>query len=391
MSFLIQRFPDYSRRTLKGKRSYWAIKIREGKAEMPERPAEANQGPRLVSTWEMMHKNNEGEAEITTLHKFDHATEMTRELFVSQAGPTIIRPTRSRSKMSSGDRTALIVTDAQIWVGKDQDGDTHNFHDQQAIDIVHQINKDNKPDDIIVVGDFLDFPTLSRFKQEPAYQGTINPSLDEAHKTLAQMRADNPNANIKLLEGNHELRLRRYVNEEANKLQGVRRANTDEPSVLDLRFLLRLDELGVEYLDGYPNGRHWLNDRLKVVHGNTVKQLGKTVTNLVKNDDTSSIVGHIHRFEMAQRTIPGRNAGRLVAAASFGTLSRIDGAIPSYHSSYDSHDKPMLHIEQWQQGAGWVNYQEGDKPFDIQPITINTFDNYHTKFNGRIYEAGDGA
>lgn len=324
-------------------------------------------------------KNSEGEIEYTKplpSVKPDGKQSLDRANFISQAGPTIIRPTRSRGKTDRKEKTALIITDTQI-----------PFHDPEALSIVQQIAKENKPDQICIVGDILDFPTLSRFMTEEPHKNSLMDSLDTTHQLLAQLRADNPDAKIELLEGNHEQRLRRYIGEKACELYGIRRADRPrERSVLDLGFLLRLDELEVNWHDGYPNGRHWINDRLKVVHGNTVKQLGKTVVNMLKNDDTSSIMGHIHRFEMAQRTIPGRHAGRLIMAASFGTLSRIDGAVPSFHSSVTGDGQQTKHIEQWQQGAGWVTYNEGDKPFDIQPITINTFDNYHTKFNGKTYE-----
>jgi hypothetical protein len=341
-----------------------------------------------VGTYQMVTKDEEGEAHIHDLDVTNVAYTPKQETdltaFISQAAPTRITPSRARGTKSK-ERQALIVTDVQAWMGRDSEGGLHPFHDYNAIDIVQTIGKDNQPDEIIIVGDFADFPSLSKFKQEPAYQGTLNESFDEMHRILAQFRANCPDARIVLLEGNHELRLRNYVQQEAGKLMGIKRANLDELSVLDLQFLLRLDELEIDYIEGYPNGRYWLNDRLKVIHGNTVRQLGKTVVNLIRNDDTSSITGHIHRFEMAQRTIPTRYAGRLIMAASFGTLSRIDGALPSYHSSYTPDNKPTKHIEQWQHGAGWVSYNQGDRPFDIRPITINTFDDYYTSFGGKIY------
>jgi predicted phosphodiesterase len=325
-------------------------------------------------------KNSDGEIEYTKplpSVKPSEPNTLDRENFISQAAPTIIRPSRSRGKIDRKEKKALIITDTQI-----------PFHDPNALSIIQQIAKDNKPDQICIVGDILDFPTLSSFMTEDPHKNTLVSSLDTTHQLLAGLRADNPNAKIELLEGNHEYRLRRFIGDKACELYGIRRADRPrERSVLDLSFLLRLDELEANWHDGYPNGRLWINDRLKVIHGNTVKQLGKTVLAALKNDDTSTIMGHIHRFEMAQRTVPGRHAGRLIMAASFGTLSSITGAVPSHHSSVDGLGRQMKHIEQWQQGAGWVTYNEGDKPFDIQPITINTFDNYHTKFNGKIYEA----
>lgn len=334
-------------------------------------------------------RNADGEIEYTkplpSVH-FDRPT-VDEAVFVSQAEPTVIYPTETRPRPSTNEKQALIVTDAQIWLLRDDNDVLHPAHDNNAIDVVLGISKEEQPDKIILVGDFLDFPSLSKFKQEKAFEDTLTASINEAHKILAKLRANNPNAEIALLEGNHEKRLSNFIYDRARQLYGLKRPG-DELPILDIRNLLRLADLGIDYYGGYPNGRYWLNDRLKVVHGDTVKQLGKTVTNLIRNDDTSTITGHIHRFEMATRTIPSRFAGRLIIAASFGTLSRIDGAVPSAHSSLLD-GQPTLHIEQWQQGAGMVTYREGDNPFNIEPITIHTFDNYYTHFRGKTYEISE--
>lgn len=334
-----------------------------------------------VNTWQGFYKDSDGEAQTVDLVGVQFTPVGDEQIFVQQAKPTIIRPTKTKPRKPTKERQALIVTDAQVWMGRSHE-DFYPFHDRSALSVVQQIARQEQPDQIVIVGDFADFPSMSRFRQEPSFENTLTESLNEMHLILAQLRANVPDAKIVMLEGNHELRLRRYIYDQARALYNLK---VNGESILDLKNLLRLGELDIEYIDGYPNGRYWLNDRLKVVHGETVKQLGKTVTNLIRNDDTSSITGHIHRFEMAQRTIPGRHAGRVITAASFGTLSRIDGAVPSYHSSTDSSARPTLHIEQWQQGAGWVSYEEGDRPFDIQPITIHTFDDYKTRFNGKVY------
>ena len=324
-----KKHPTILKNTYKGKRSYWRKKIESGEVIMPEEP-------RLTKTWESAAFNREtNEWEHTTLSAYEHSADPNTIL--EPANQIIVRATRTRPRIAK-DLSALIITDLQAWQGRMEDGELYNFHDTTALDIVNSIAKNEQPNEVVIVGDFSDFPSLSRFKQEKAFEDTLNPSLREMQRLLGTIRANNPNAKITLLEGNHEKRLRNYIYDKARHLYGL--------DALDIRNLLRLSDVEVEYVDGYPNGRYWLNDRLKVIHGETVKQLGKTVTNLIRNDDTSSITGHIHRFEMASRTIPGRDTGRLIMAASFGTLSRIDGAVPSYHSSHDEQGRPMLHIEQ---------------------------------------------
>ena len=67
-----------------------------------------------------------------------------------------------------------------------------------------------------------------------------------------------------------------------------------------------------------------------------------------------------------------------------GCLARIDGAVPSYHSGVDEDGRPERYIEDWQQGLGVVHISKLGR-FAIDPILIDTFNNYETRYNSKLY------
>ena len=171
----------------------------------------------------------------------------------------------------------------------------------------------------------------------------------------------------------------------AERLYGVRQAGTTD-RVLTIPFLLNLAAVECEYKSGYPANHHWINERLKAIHGHTVRAAGKTAAAIVSKDETSTLFGHVHRYEYVARTAQNYRAARYIVAQSFGCLARIDGAVPSYGNGIDEMtDKPITSHENWQHGLGAVYYSDGDTPFDTQQIQIQTFNGYQTRFNGKLY------
>lgn len=158
----------------------------------------------------------------------------------------------------------------------------------------------------------------------------------------------------------------------------------DSWPVMSVPHLLRLDELDVEYVGGYPAGAYWINDRLQCIHGLKVRSSGSTAKIVSDDERVSTIFGHVHRIEMHYKTVRVRNGGRTNFAFTPGCLCRIDGAVPSTKGSTDVHGRPVLSYEDWQQGLAVVHYNEGDSPFAIEPIYI---DHGRAIFRGKEYHA----
>lgn len=345
-----------------------------------------------VATWDAMHKDDLGVAVKTRMYgvKLDSARWMPEWPVVQQAQPVCVGvqlPERTPIEQAYS-RKAIILPDPQIGYRLYEDGTYDPFHDAAALDVALQIIHAVDPDLIILLGDYLDLAPFGKYEQEAAFARTTQKALDFGHEYLATIRAIT-GAEMVLLEGNHDRRLEKMVTRNAMEAFGLRRAGdvTGWP-VLSLPHLLRLDELGVGYIGGYPAGSYWINDRLKCIHGSVVRSSGSTAKAVSDAERVSVIFGHIHRVETQYRTSDVREGGHTRLAHTPGCLCRIDGAVPSVKGSTDLRGRPVEHYEDWQQGLSVVSYEPGDGPFALESVFINTLEGHKACYGGRIYQPG---
>lgn len=342
-----------------------------------------------VNVYQGYMKNPDGDFETIDLVSAQYVPmpdPVDETEFLSQADPVIIKPYRGKGRVSK-DKTVVVLPDIQAGFRQYDDSDElEPIHDPRAIEVALKVINDLKPDKVILNGDNCDFPNFGRFAQENTFFQTTNATFNYVHQLLAKIRATVPDSEIIYIAGNHEERLRKTLMQHVPQIRELRIAGTGERP-MTVPFLLNLAELDVEYISGYPAGAYWLTDQLKVIHGDIAKQSGgMTASAYLKREDTSTIYGHIHRQEIAYRTIGSKEAGRFIVAASFGCLARIDGAVPSYHSGVDEDGHPMRYVEDWQQGIGVVHLSKLGR-FAIDPIFINTFNDYEAKYQGKQYNA----
>lgn len=342
-------------------------------------------GERLTEhkEWDFGIKNAEGEIEVRRMTSDTYTPEADEISFLSQAAPTIIRPSRAKPRKRT-DKLLADIGDLQFGYRRHIDGTLEPLHDPKAVDVALQVIKDQQPDVIILGGDELDLPELSKYPQDSRhFVDTFQTSIDGLHKLLAQLRADNPNAEIVNLPSNHIERLGKFVMKNAFQLFGVRRANMpQEFSSISYPYLLRLDELDIRYDGGYPAHMHPINDRLVTIHGDKSNARGSTAAQYLSYFERSVMFHHTHRQESLTRTT---QLGRYVTAFSFGALVRNDGAVPSVRSAVDERDRVVPNVMNWQNGIGFVEYREGDYPFQQHPILIDPNDGYEVKFDGKVY------
>ena len=296
---------------------------------------------RLKSTWQAAAYDKQKQEWVhTELNSYENSeAEDIRDLLVSRAAPTRITPSR-RKKPSRTDSRTLVAGDSQI-----------PFHDEQAHDRFQQAVVETQPDNIVLVGDMVDLPSLSKFSQRPEWVGTTQAAINTYHDFLAQTRSNAPNARIAVVHGNHEQRLDNYLQRNAQEVLGLRRANTGkELAVLTLQYLVRYDDLDVESIDGYPNGTLWLEDNLKFTHGTNVAKGGSNAAKYLREERETTVYGHTHRQELAYRTFARRIGAETIAAASPGCLAHIDGSVPGYRFTVDAQGAVVKRAEDWQQG-----------------------------------------
>jgi hypothetical protein len=339
-----------------------------------------------VSLYQSLTKNDQGQAEVHDLMgiQFNPKWAEGPDWPVVQPGPSIKLPVRKVIQSNTeGYKVAVILPDMQIGYYRNADGSLEPTHDEEALSISMAIIKKLNPDRIIMVGDNLDFPEFGKYRLSPAYAITTQASIDRATTLCAELRAVAPNAVIDWISGNHEERLVNFILDNAKVSFGLRRGNTpDSWPCLSVPYLCRFNDYGVNYVAGYPAGQVWINQRLKVIHGNKVRSNGSTAHAYLNDSKVSVIYGHIHRREWAERSREDWDGAKTIMAASPGTLARCDGAVPSTKGGIDLDGRPMTIVEDWQQGLAVVSYEDGEGAFWYEQIPIH---NKTAFFRGKVY------
>jgi hypothetical protein len=340
------------------------------------------------SVWTTTIKNAEGEAE--THENYGVQLQIDPAVINGPAWPVVDRAPKYHKDLPIASpclkklRTAIILPDPQIGyrrVGASLDP----FHCEKSMSVALSIAKDLNPDLIVNLGDFIDLPEFSKYMQEPAFALTTQAAIDRGYEFLCHQKEVAPNAHIALIGGNHEIRLQKFIITNAKAAFGLSRAKTpDNWPVLSVPYLLRTDELGVEYISGYPASEFWINDNLKCVHGSKVRSGGSTATAVCIDERVSTIFGHIHRIEAHYKTVNVRGGFKTRLAMSPGCLSRIDGAVPSTNSGLDEYGKSTTRYENWQNGIAVVQYEDGDGIFSVTPVHIHSG---IAIYNGKEYRA----
>lgn len=343
-----------------------------------------------VSVYQTITKNEEGEAEVHDLSaiQFSPSWESGPQWPVIQPGPAVKLPTPKvkGEKSSTGYKTAVILPDIQLGFYRDASGELVSTHDDHALEVALSIVKDLRPDRVILLGDNLDLPELSKYRLSPAFQLTTQETINRATLLCAQLRSVAPTAQIQWLAGNHEERMVNYVLDNSKATFGLRRGGTpDNWPVLSVPFLCRFDEFEIEYIPGYPAGHLWVNENLKIIHGTKHKSNGSTAHMYLGTEKCSVIYGHIHRREWAERTRDDWDGAKTIMAASPGCLAKIDGSVPSTKGGIDLDGRPMTVVEDWQQGIGVVTFQDhGDHQFFYEQVPIHQGIGF---YRGKVYGA----
>lgn len=296
-----------------------------------------------------------------------------------------VRPVRPRRfAVSHRLKRRVVMPDCQVGFRRDLDtGDLEPLHDPLAMDCFANVVKELQPDGLDFIGDGLDGTEWTdKYVIEPEFYWTTQASLDHLAGYLAALRQwvgpRESEDEFIYLEGNHEERLIRMMLR--NFIAGARLRQANRPTgspVMSIPHLLGLDALKIRWVGGYPKNRVWINDNLRVAHSEKLSnKSGMSAGKSVENARASMIFGHSHRLESAHVTVHPHDHSRTYGAYNVGTLSRIDGAVPSNAAE-----------ENWQQGFAVVDYQDdGAQLFQCHLVNIY---NGRCIFEGRLYEAED--
>lgn len=251
--------------------------------------------------------------------------------------------------------------DTQIGFRRLADGSLDPFHDEEAMALFIEACRLLQPDKIQILGDFLDMSEQGRFAQEKAFAGTTQLAFDAGYRFLAQLRAACPDAEIIIIEGNHDKRLQNFVEANALAAFGLKRADMPESwPVMSLPFLLRLDDLDIKYIEAYPAATDWDNDQTRNIHGTRANSNGSTMAQYLNDlPHINTWAGHTHRAEVVYKRVMGLRGEAIESyAANPGCLCRTDGGVPSVKGAINSSGIPAKVVEDWQAGFGILYYNE---------------------------------
>lgn len=206
----------------------------------------------------------------------------------------------------------------------------------------------NQPDQGVILGDLLDFPDISRHRSDPAWSASTQLCLDSGYQLLLDYKKASPDTHWTLIEGNHEARLRNTLIDCVAELHGLRRSTVEGEEgleVMGVPHLLRLDELGIDYVGSkgtYEHTKLTFGKYLGAVHGHiATKGSGNSARKTLDQYGHSILQGHTHRQSIIHKTVYDiAGEPETLLGAEIGCLCQIKGGL-GYSLSSD-----------WQQGFG---------------------------------------
>ncbi len=222
--------------------------------------------------------------------------------------------------------------------------DTHvPFHNKPAWRLMLKAAKSFKPDIILIQGDFADFYSVSSHSKDPSRVDKLKEELRAVNKCLDELQSLGAKE-VVFTEGNHEDRLRRYLQDKAPELFGL----VDIPTLF--KFDNRPGWTFVPYKQDVQIGK------LNATHdvGTAGKNAVFTALSTYQGNITT---GHTHRICYV---VEGNAKGTSHIGASFGWLG--DASAVDYMHRVNV-------ARNWALGFG-TGYLESNGNVHLKPVVI---------------------
>lgn len=248
-------------------------------------------------------------------------------------------------------KTALIIPDCHI-----------PYEDKKAYALMLKAALDLKPEEIVILGDYADFYGVNSHGRHPSLMHTLLEEVERVIMRLDELDKLFPDSKKIFLEGNHEYRLERYIQNMAPGLFGV----TDTQSILKID-----NRPNWQFVPYGPRQMHSvLGSHLRARH----EPAGSSAKATASKALCSLVYGHIHRLEESHAVgLDGTNH----VAFSVGwlgdkNLDKVFGYVKNHH--------------QWQLGFGIVRVDTDTRIFYHQKIHIlNIGRKYSCVVDGKYY------
>jgi len=215
------------------------------------------------------------------------------------------------------------------------------YHDKKAWALMLRVVKAVKPDHVVIMGDFMDCYSVSSFPRNPARVSHLKAEFDASNRELDKL-TELVDGRVTYLEGNHERRIARYVEQKACELHGM-------VSLWDGLFVA---DRGWRWV---PYREHVIMGKLAFAH-----DIGHSGPRAVQQSldamGHNLVIGHTHRAGIAYGgTVKGEHRVAM-SCGWLGDVTKVD-----YMHRARTRD--------WQHGFGWVRQAEnGDSWLSFIPI-----------------------
>ena len=207
------------------------------------------------------------------------------------------------------------------------------FEDKVAVNCLLEFASAYQPDQIVLVGDLVDFYQVSKYVKTDKRSFTVQEEADIAHNFLSTLRKVSKCHNMTLITGNHSQRLAKYLASQAPQLADIRG--------LTIESLLGLDVLKCRLI---PYNEYYKVGNVYIIHGIHCG-VNATRTGITKYGE-STIQGHSHKISSTYHTFRDKQ----ISVHEIGTLA-------DFHVSKDYTD----HCN-WQHGFATIE-SIGSKEF----------------------------
>lgn len=217
------------------------------------------------------------------------------------------------------------------------------YQDEIALHSLKEFIKWFKPDDLVFLGDVIDFYAVSSFVKDPERALKLQEEIDEAKHIIDDICKVSIRSKKFFIKGNHEGRLQKYLWSSAKELSGLRS--------LQLESLLDFKKHNISYI---KDGKMFYKGII-VKHGNVVRKFaGYTAKAEFEKNGMSGVSAHSHRLSQYRHA---NESGDYVWVES-GCLCKLD---PEYLEG---------EVANWQQGFSIGYFKEHSKRFHLETVPI---------------------
>lgn len=270
----------------------------------------------VLNCWD----SNAGEGEVIELRQLKvHLVRVVPIEFILPV--TDVKPRTPRKPVKNKAHTIMLLPDQHA-----------PYEDKAAHQAVLAMLAHVQPDEVGLLGDVIDLPSISKHRDNPAWSASVSDCIQGGFDLLRDYTEAAGGSRFWMLKGNHCFRLETELLLRAERMYGVSPASIDgekQDHALSLKRLLHLDRLEIEMIeplregDSYEFAVHQISERFEARHGWIVGQ--NSAQKSLDRVGRSLVVGHTHRQVLTRRTIYDGLGYRTIQAAECGTLMSIEG------------------------------------------------------------------